>query len=92
MDESHRDHFSSLSLERLLEELENLIVLEFQRSGKPWVSVVILTELFYEKYGASPEAALKAQSCSDSLRNLLKKVGVFQSTLLNYLKSFMLLL
>ena len=68
--ESHLDPSSFSSLQQLLEELENFIALESSRNGNPWISVTTLSELFYEKYGVSPEEVAKVQGYSDSLRSL----------------------
>ncbi len=65
-------HPSSFPLQQLLGDLEHFIAIESQFSGKAWVSSVKLIELFDKKHGLSLEEVLKAQSCSDSLRRLLK--------------------
>ncbi|XHX76969.1 MAG: hypothetical protein RBJ76_21400 [Stenomitos frigidus ULC029] len=67
----------SLSLQQLLEELENFIVLELEKSGNSWISVTRLTKLFHNKYGISLEEEIKIQGCSDGLRSLLKSSGRF---------------
>lgn len=72
MDEFSQHPSSSLSLQQLLTELENFIALESQRNGNPWISMARLSELFYEKYGISPEDLAKIQGYCNSLRNLLK--------------------
>jgi hypothetical protein len=72
MDESHQDPSSSLSLQQLLEELENFTALEAQRNGAPWIKITKLSELFYEKYSVLPEKVAEVQGYSWSLRNLLK--------------------
>ncbi|PSB18015.1 hypothetical protein C7B65_16840 [Phormidesmis priestleyi ULC007] len=72
MDEPNQNSSSFLSLQQLLEELENFIVLESQRNGSPWIRVIRLTELFYEKYEVSPEEVAKVQGCSDGLRGFLR--------------------
>jgi hypothetical protein len=69
--ESHQNLSSFSSLQHLLEELENLIALESDRKGSPWISVTKLSELFCKKYGVSLEAVAKAQGYSD-LRSLFR--------------------
>lgn len=68
--EPHQDSYPLSSLQQLIKELENLIVLESKRNGNPWISITKLTELFYEKYKVSPEEVAKAQGYSDGLRRL----------------------
>jgi hypothetical protein len=58
------------SLQQLLGELENLILLESNRSGKPWISVARLSKLFHEKRGVSLKYIVQAKGYSDSLRSL----------------------
>lgn len=72
MDEYSQGLSYSLSLQQLLEELENFIVLETQRNGRYWVGADRLINLFYEKYKVSPEEVLKAQRHSDGLKSFLK--------------------
>ncbi len=72
MDEPNQNSSSFLSLQQLLEELESIIVFESERSSSPWIRVIRLTDLFYEKYEVSPEEVAKVQGCSDGLRGLLR--------------------
>ncbi len=72
MDELSEHTSSFLSLQQLLEELENFIVLESQRNGNPWSSAARLCKLFYEKHGVLPEDVAKSLGYSDSFRNLLE--------------------
>lgn len=68
--EPHQDPSSLSSLEQLIKELENFMVLESSRNGKPWISITKLTQLFYEKYKVTPEEVAKVLGYSDSLRSL----------------------
>lgn len=73
-------HHSSLfsSPQHLLKELENLINVEANRSGKPWISVAKLSALFHEKYGVLLEDVMPAlQGDSSSLRSFLKTSKCF---------------
>ena len=67
----------SLSLQQLLEELEDFIVLELERSGNSWISVTRFAKLFHNQHGISLEEAVKIQGYSDGLRNLVKNSGRF---------------
>ncbi|HEY9644895.1 MAG TPA: hypothetical protein V6C88_00925, partial [Chroococcidiopsis sp.] len=58
---------------QLLEELENLIVIESTRNNDLWIRAATLSELFFEKYGVSLEAAAKCHGYSDSLRHLFSR-------------------
>lgn len=73
MDEYSQGLSSYLSLQQILEELENFIVLETQKNGRYWVSVDRLINLFYEKYKVSPEELVKVQHYSDGLKSFLKR-------------------
>lgn len=68
--EPHQDPSLLSSLQQLIEELENLMVLESSKNGTPWISITKLTELFYEKYEVSPEEVAKVQGYSDGLKSL----------------------
>lgn len=69
--EPHKDPSSLSSLQQLIEELENLIVLESCRNGTPWISIAKLAELFYEKYKIPLEEVAKVpQGHKDGLRRL----------------------
>jgi hypothetical protein len=67
----HRDPYSFLSSQQLLEELGNFIALESGKNDSPWVRVTKISNLFYEKYGVSPEEAFKSLDSRNSLRNFL---------------------
>ena len=73
----YQDSSSLSSLQLLIEELKNLIALESSRKSNPWIRGIKLTELFYEKYGLSPEEVAKAQGHSGSLRSLLRNTESF---------------
>ncbi|MBD1942569.1 hypothetical protein H6F50_09405 [Coleofasciculus sp. FACHB-712] len=77
MNESNQAPSSSLSLQLLLKELENLVAFESGRNGTPWISMARLTELFHEKHGFSPEQVAINQGYSDSLKSLIKSSGNF---------------
>lgn len=68
--ESHQD-MSSFSSLQLLEELENLIALESDKNGNPWIRVTKLAEVFYKKYGVSLEEVAKVQGYKDGLSSFL---------------------
>jgi hypothetical protein len=71
MDESNPVSFLSLSPQQLLKELETFLALEFNKSGKYWISVTRLIELLSEKYELSLEEVEKAQDYSSILRKIL---------------------
>lgn len=77
MDASNLDPLALFTLQQLLAELEDLLTLEGDRIGKPWISASRLAELFTQQHGMSPEAVGKAHGFDDSLRNLLKYSGCF---------------
>jgi|GEM_PF-1217929 len=68
--ESHQDPSLFSSLQQILDELENFIVLESSRNGNPWTKVAKLTELFYAEYGVSLEEVVRLQGYNDGLRSL----------------------
>lgn len=82
MDKFSQRPFSPASLQQLLEELENFVVLESQRNRNPWISTIRLAELFREKYQASPKDAAKALGYGNSFRSLLKVAIAFLFTVL----------
>lgn len=75
--ESHKDPSSFSSLQQLIEELGNLITLEFDRNGNPWTSMTRLAALFYEKYGVTPEDVARDQFSSNGLRSIFTRSGCF---------------
>ena len=77
MNEFNQAPASSLSLQLLLKELENLVAFESGRNGTPWISMARLTELFHEKHGFSPEQVAINQGYGDSLKSLIKSSGFF---------------
>jgi hypothetical protein len=77
MNEFKQAPASSLSLQLLLKELENLVAFESGRNGTPWISMARLTELFHEKHGFSPEQVALNQGYNDSLKSLIKSSGFF---------------
>lgn len=70
--ESHQNWSSFSSFQQLLKELENLVTLESERNGNPWVSVTKISTLFYEKYGVSLEAVAKNYGYCHGLKSLFK--------------------
>lgn len=70
--ESHQHPSLFSSLQQLLEELENLIILESGRDNNSWISIARLCEIFSKKHGVSLKDVAKAQGYADSLRSLLR--------------------
>jgi hypothetical protein len=73
----HQNSSSFSSLQQLLEELENLIFLEFSGKGNPWISVAKLSRLFHKKYGVSLEYIVQAQGYGHSFRSFFKNSRCF---------------
>ncbi len=73
---------SCLSLQWLLDELEDLIAAESKKQANPWFSKDRLTELFYQQHGIIPEdiANQYGMSLKSALINRSRRFSVYNAT------------